>query len=241
MIYNNKKYKFSIQLADEWKIKKDFGVFSNKVDFSRASGGSIGISISRLKEESQYNKERLERELLDSLNNTISTQQHKNTAPYLVNRNLDNEINTAWGEFVYMELGAELEMFGEVFAIRNGLKYVIIYLCSANDGEEVKTVLDSFKFKEQAGMDQPKYSLVMDEGSCVHGFWLHDARSFLKDAHAEGALKHVRLRMLVVKHNLPSSIYEDLMSDNYRVVPNSFDNKGGDFLMFGSAKAPGEK
>jgi len=105
-------------------------------------------------------------------------------------------------------------------------------------------VLDSFKFKEPETSaeyaNKPQYGLISDEIGSTCGFWLHNEKSWMTDASAEGALKHVKLRMIVVKHNLSSNIYEDLMSDNYRVVPNSFDNRGGVFLMFGSAKAPGE-
>jgi hypothetical protein len=255
MIYKNKKYNFSVQLPDKWKIKRNFlDSFSRRtVSFHSTGGGSIGISIFRLKKENRPDKKQLEQKLLDSLNNTISGAGHKNSVPYLVNRLLGDEINTAWGEFVYEGLDNESEIFGEVFAIRNGLKYVIIYLCAAVNNEEIKTALDSFKFEQKTEAvvknktdgfqysDRPQYSFVTDEGGNVRGFWLHDAKSWMQDAHADGALKHVRLRMLVVKHNLSSDIYQDLMNNNYHVVPNSFDNKGGDFLMFGSAVAPGER
>jgi hypothetical protein len=255
MIYSNKKYNFSIRLPDKWKIEKNFLSFFSRrsVSFNNVDSGSIGISIFRLKKENLPDKKQLEQELLDSLNNTISERGHKNSVPYLVNRLLGGEINTAWGEFVYKDLDNESEIFGEVLAIRDGLKYVIIYLCDAVSNEEIKALLDSFKFERQTEAtvenrtdrpqysDGPQYSLVTDSSGNVRGFWLHDAKSWMKDAHRDGALKHVKLRMLVVKHSLSSYIYQDLMNDNYRVVPNSFDDKGGDFLMFGSAAAPGEK
>jgi len=117
MTYSNNKYNFSMRLPDNWKTEKDFfKVFTNKVvDFSRASGGSIGISVFRVKKEDRYDKERLEKELLDSLNDIIATGEHKNAMPYLVNRKLDNEIDTAWGEFVYKGLNDESEMFWRNF------------------------------------------------------------------------------------------------------------------------------
>lgn len=54
-------------------------------------------------------------------------------------------------------------------------------------------------------------------------------------------LRHVRLRMLATKHNLSFDVYQAIMSGDYRVVHNTFDNTGGAFLMLGSAPAPGEE
>jgi hypothetical protein len=84
------------------------------------------------------------------------------------------------------------------------------------------------------------YSLVKDENGNVCGFWLQDPEEWLSDAEGEGAMKYLKLQMLIIKHHLPQEVFSTILDGNFRLVPNKVDNNGGKFLMFGSTIAPGE-
>ena len=69
------------------------------------------------------------------------------------------------------------------------------------------------------------YALVKDEDGEVHGLWLREA---------DKADNKSLVTALLSKHDIT-------MPDKVRVIPNSYNDKGGAFCMFGSAKAPGEE
>jgi len=48
------------------------------------------------------------------------------------------------------------------------------------------------------------------------------------------------LMMLCVKHSLPPETFTTVVQRDYRFVPDTFDQAGGCFAMFGSWQAPGE-
>jgi len=67
------------------------------------------------------------------------------------------------------------------------------------------------------------YSLVRN-GGIVCGLWFHDIT---------GAKDENLVEALLAKHDIP-------WPKSMRIVPNRHDNAGGCFVMFDSAKAPGE-
>ena len=71
------------------------------------------------------------------------------------------------------------------------------------------------------------YSFVKDQGGNVCGIWVREPSN---------AQNLVFLTTLLLKHGHST----DTLTGGYRVVPNSFDANGGCFVMFGSARAPGE-
>lgn len=77
------------------------------------------------------------------------------------------------------------------------------------------------------------YSMVEDPTGKVCGVWLRDPKAFLKNPNA--------LEALAVTKDLGYDTFELIASKKYRIVPNDYDSKGGSFVMFGSARAPGER
>jgi hypothetical protein len=75
------------------------------------------------------------------------------------------------------------------------------------------------------------YALIRDQHRNVCGLWLK---------RTEDAKNRNLLSMLLQKENADELLVRAL-AGNYRTVPNDFDCNGGCFIMFGSAKAPGEK
>jgi len=75
------------------------------------------------------------------------------------------------------------------------------------------------------------YEMVYDTKRQVIGFWFQDP---------DKAKNRELVLMLMYQEGLPMDKTSLVRSGNYRVVPNKFDGNGGCFLMFGSAKAPGE-
>lgn len=65
----------------------------------------------------------------------------------------------------------------------------------------------------------------------VRGVWVRSPRV---------AQRREVIIMLCIKHSLPMDAYITVLQGDYRVVPNTFDQAGGCFVMFGSELAPGE-
>ncbi|NQT71854.1 MAG: hypothetical protein HQ553_03670 [Chloroflexi bacterium] len=76
------------------------------------------------------------------------------------------------------------------------------------------------------------YSMVRDKSGNVNGLWLRDP---------EAAQNRDLLSFLLIDESLPDELIAAVLAGSYRVVPNTFDNAGGCFVIFGSAPAPGEK
>ncbi len=90
-------------------------------------------------------------------------------------------------------------------------------------------------------MKMADYSMVKEKDGKVCGFWLHEPEYWLQHAHGQGALKYPELKMLVIKHSLHEDVFQAIMNGKFRIVPNTFDDKGGVFLMFDSTPAHSEK
>ena len=76
--------------------------------------------------------------------------------------------------------------------------------------------------------DYGDYAFVRDQTGEVLGVWLRIPK------------EREWLEMLCIKHSLSMDIFTIIMLGDYRVVSNTFDQKGGCFVMFGSSLAPGE-
>ena len=75
------------------------------------------------------------------------------------------------------------------------------------------------------------YSIVNDSGGNICGIWLRDSN--------QASNKNI-IAMLLMKEKGGDNLVELALSGNFRIVPNSFDEKGGVFIMFNSKPAPGE-
>lgn len=74
------------------------------------------------------------------------------------------------------------------------------------------------------------YSFVNDDRGDICGLWLRDSNL---------TTSKNTISMLLIKHGA-DNLVESALSGNFRIVPNSYDEQGGVFVMFGSAPAPGE-
>jgi hypothetical protein len=95
----------------------------------------------------------------------------------------------------------------------------------------------------QKECDMADYSFVKDPNGQIVGMWLRD-KELPRDT------MHLMIITLLKKHQgrlaeARMPISDDLLkmatSQNYRVVPNNVDQKGGCFVMFGQTLAPGEE
>lgn len=73
------------------------------------------------------------------------------------------------------------------------------------------------------------YSWVKDQSGSICGIWLKDPSNIQKRGYVETLL------VLNCQHLLGPYLRK-----MYRTVPNKVNSEGGCFVMFGSAKAPGE-
>lgn len=73
------------------------------------------------------------------------------------------------------------------------------------------------------------FRFVTDRGIPV-GFWLNDTNALDKPGAIEA--------LLVMYGGI--NLLDEYTKKKYRKVPNTYDTSGGCFVMFGSAKAPGE-
>lgn len=76
------------------------------------------------------------------------------------------------------------------------------------------------------------YELVKNQSGTICGLWVSDPE-----------LRQNRdlLNMLLIQENASMDLCAAARAGKYRVVPNTFNNAGGYFIMFGSTLAPGEK
>jgi len=68
-----------------------------------------------------------------------------------------------------------------------------------------------------------------DGGAC--GFWLRQSPT---------EIDRELIPFLMIRFNVPPDVQVNVIAGNYRVVPNTHDDAGGAFVMFGNALAPGE-
>lgn len=74
------------------------------------------------------------------------------------------------------------------------------------------------------------YSWVKDQSGNICGIWLKDHSALQKPGSVETLLMLKNCEHLVGPY----------LRKMYRTVPNKVNSEGGCFVMFGSAKAPGE-
>ena len=75
------------------------------------------------------------------------------------------------------------------------------------------------------------YAMVTDNNGNVCGLWVRDPQM---------AQRPSLLCMLLVEENITKELQMLVLAEQFRTVPNTFDNAGGCFIMFGSELAPGE-
>jgi len=85
------------------------------------------------------------------------------------------------------------------------------------------------------------YSFVKDPNGQVVGLWLRDTELSRSTAYLVTLLKKHQGRLAEVRMSVSDDLIKMVISQNYRVVTNNFDQKGGCFVMFGQTLAPGEE
>jgi len=75
------------------------------------------------------------------------------------------------------------------------------------------------------------YAMVTDNDGNVCGLWIRDPQM---------AKRPSFLCMLLIKENISKDLQTLVLAEQFRIVPNTFDNAGGCFIMFSSELAPGE-
>jgi hypothetical protein len=98
--------------------------------------------------------------------------------------------------------------------------------------EEMTQVPICSKPKKSRPSKAGSYSMVKGTNGQVCGLWLGDSEIVQKKTKILGAL--------LAKHNLLGELGSSVLTGDYRIVTNTFDNAGGCFVMFGSMEAPGE-
>jgi hypothetical protein len=95
----------------------------------------------------------------------------------------------------------------------------------------------------QKEFDMADYSFVKDPNGQVVGMWLRDKELPQDTMHLMiiTLLKKHQGRLAEVRMPISDDLLKMVTSQNYRVVPNDFDQKGGCFVMFGQTLAPGEE
>jgi len=76
------------------------------------------------------------------------------------------------------------------------------------------------------------YSFVRGKNDDIEGVWLRDP-ALAKDSMA--------LVFLLTKEGIPEHVRVMIVAGNYRVVPNTYSDTGGCFVMWGSTLVPGER
>ncbi len=74
------------------------------------------------------------------------------------------------------------------------------------------------------------WSLVKDQKGII-GMWVKDA----KDAQDRNLLS-----FLLISKNIPDEFLMIIETGHYRIIPNTYDDAGGCFIMFKNELAPGE-
>jgi hypothetical protein len=74
-----------------------------------------------------------------------------------------------------------------------------------------------------------EYAILDGPDGKVWGFWFRSQP------------EQSTMRMIATQKKLSDEVYQDILTQNYRIVPNTYDNNGGFWVMFGSRLAPGEK
>ncbi len=76
------------------------------------------------------------------------------------------------------------------------------------------------------------YSLVRAKSGDIDGVWLRDPAVVNEP---------MALTFLLIKEGLPQHVQAMVAAGSYRVVPNTYNNNGGCFVMWGATLVPGEK
>lgn len=82
------------------------------------------------------------------------------------------------------------------------------------------------------------YSLVISQNGEVCGFWFNNP----KDVYTNDIKRmSARLTMLITNNNLSKDSFLKALYGDFRIVNNTFNSKGGYFVMLGPNTAPGEE
>jgi len=85
------------------------------------------------------------------------------------------------------------------------------------------------------------YSFVKDPNGKIAGMWLRDKGLSRNTMYLITLLRKHQDLLAEVPMPISDELIKTVTSQNYRVVPNNFDQKGGCFIMFGQTLAPGEE
>jgi hypothetical protein len=90
------------------------------------------------------------------------------------------------------------------------------------------------------------YSFVKGPNEAIRGLWLRDSEKvednkFLAKILIKHGYQGLKSEFVQNEDNEPVSLGELVLLDEHRVVPNSFDDSGGCFVMFGPILAPVEE
>jgi hypothetical protein len=84
------------------------------------------------------------------------------------------------------------------------------------------------------------YSFVRGPDGEVVGLWIRDKKLAATRSYVVILLKKHMGALAEVRKPITEEVLGMALSGEYREVPNTFDKKGGCFIMFGQALAPGE-
>lgn len=85
------------------------------------------------------------------------------------------------------------------------------------------------------------YSFVKDPEGQILGLWIRNSELTRTPIYIITLLKKHQGRLAEIRMPISDELIKMVLSQNYRVVANGFDQQGGCFVMFGQALAPGEE
>jgi hypothetical protein len=122
-----------------------------------------------------------------------------------------------------------MALWRKLFGSRQG---VATTPSSGESGPNLKEKMDAaatvIRYRHEGWLD-----LVRDGSGEAVGFWL--------ERHPGETLLPSFLKMAAASEKLAQGTYISIALGDYRVVPNSFDDRGGHYVMIGPARAPGEQ
>lgn len=85
------------------------------------------------------------------------------------------------------------------------------------------------------------YSFVKDPDGQILGLWIRDVEFARNPIYITTLLKKHQGRLAEIRMPISDDLIKMVLSQDYRIVANGFDQQGGCFVMFGQASAPGEE
>lgn len=151
-IYRNRKYAFSLNLSEGWMAERKFLDFLHnpkETTFNYKKENlslSLHVCVTPVDKKTIFNKEHEEHSLLKTLEKTVSQMERKSPPFLLIDKTVDGEKNTVWGEFHSTSIDNSIELFGIIHVLHNGLYYIIKYFGDLALENEVKKILSTFHF-----------------------------------------------------------------------------------------------